>query len=222
MNQVSQKKMFLESEGDLWFSRNQLSVEKRKLPDDDVILQEVLDLAKHLNLSESLNILELGCGDGTRLAWLKQNLNANCFGIEPSAKAVAAAQSKGINAIQGVADSIPFPSKSIDILIFGFCLYLCDREDLFRIASEADRVIAQSGWIIILDFFSQVPSAKPYHHLMGIKSYRMDYRNLFTWHPFYECYTHKVRHHIDAGYTDFREEWVSVSVLRKNQSGLNE
>lgn len=36
-------------------------------------------------------MLEVGCGDDTRLAWLKNNLNSDCYGIGPSAQAVAAA-----------------------------------------------------------------------------------------------------------------------------------
>ena len=58
---------------------------------------------------------------------------ADCYGIEPSAQAVAAACAKGINVMQGTADVLPFDNQSFDIVIFGFCLYLCDREDLFEL-----------------------------------------------------------------------------------------
>ena len=30
---------------------------------------------------DTLKILEIGCGDGTRLAWLQDNLNIDCFGM---------------------------------------------------------------------------------------------------------------------------------------------
>ena len=166
-------------------------------------------------------VLEIGCGDGTRLAWLKANLNADCYGIEPSAQAVAAACAKGINVQQGTADVLPFESQSFDIVVFGFCLYLCDREDLFRIASEADRVLRSPGWLMIMDFYSTVPRARDYHHRPGLQSLKMDYRGLFTWHPDYECMTHKVRHHSEASYTDVQDEWVAVSVLRKCHRELN-
>lgn len=167
-----------------------------------------------------LKVLEVGCGDGTRLVWLKNNLNADCYGIEPSALAVAAACAKGINVQQGTADVLPFDDQSFDIVIFGFCLYLCDREDLFRIASAADRVLRSPRWLMLLDFFSPVPRAKTYHHRPGVQSYKMDYRTLFNWHPDYECMTHKLRHHSEGGYTDEQDEWVAVSVLRKSQKEL--
>lgn len=213
---VKQKEIFLQSEGDAWFTRNQQGVACRKLPDDDALLREILDLLP-VNAEGKLKVLEVGCGDGTRLAWLKNNLNADCHGVEPSAQAVAAARAKGINALQGTADALSFDSQSFDIVIFGFCLYLCDREDLFRIASEADRVLRSPGWLLIMDFFSPTPRARTYHHRPGMQSYKMDYQTLFTWHPDYECMTHKIRHHGEASYTDDPDEWVAVSVLRKYQ-----
>ena len=217
---MKQKEIFLQSEGDAWFIRNQQGVATRKLPDDDLILREILDIHGQSGGGGRLKVLEIGCGDGTRLAWLKNNLNADCYGIEPSIKSVAAACAKGINVTQGTADILPFADQSFDIEIFGFCLYLCDREDLFSIASSANRVLHAPGWLIILDFFSPVPYAKVYRHRPGVQSYKMDYRTLFNWHPDFECMTHKIRHHSDAGYTDDQDEWIAVSTLRKHQKGI--
>lgn len=213
---VKQKEIFLQSEGDAWFIRNQQRVAGRKLPDEDALLRELIDFFP-INGDGAVKVLEVGCGDGTRLAWIKNNLNAECYGVEPSEQAVSAARAKGINALQGTADVLPFDSQSFDIVIFGFCLYLCDREDLFRIASEADRVLRSPGWLMMLDFFSPKPRARVYHHRPGVQSYKMDYRTLFTWHPDYECVTHKIRRQGEATYTDMPEEWVAVSVLRKYQ-----
>ena len=177
---MKQKEIFLRSEGDAWFTRNQQGVATRKLPGDDALLRELLDFLPVNATGGGEKVLEIGCGDGTRLAWLKDNLNADCNGIEPSAEAVAAACTKGINVQQGTADVLPFDNQSFDIVIFGFCLYLCDREDLFRIASEADRVLRTPGWLVIMDFYSTVPRARTYHHRPGVQSYNMDYRSLFA------------------------------------------
>ena len=165
-------------------------------------------------------MLEVGCGEGVRLAWLKNNLDADCYGIEPSAQAVAAACAKGLNVQQGTADILPFDDQRFDIVIFGFCLYLCDREDLFRIASAADRVLRAPGWLMILDFFSPMPCAKTYHHRPSVLSYKMDYRTLFNWHPDYECMIHKMQHHGKGGFTDEQDEWMAVSILRKHHKDL--
>ena len=85
--------------------------------------------------------------------------------------------------MQGTADRLPYRDGLFDVVVFGFCLYLCDREDLFRIASEADRVLNDQGWLIIHDFYSPVPTRRDYHHKTGIYSYKMDYKTLFEWHP---------------------------------------
>jgi ubiquinone/menaquinone biosynthesis C-methylase UbiE len=218
---MKQKQVFLQSEGDAWFTRNQHAVAIPKLPYDDPILREIIDTNINVVKGRKLRVLEVGCGDGTRLAWLKNNLDADCYGIEPSFKAVEVACAKGVNAQQGTANILPYDDLSFDIVIFGFCLYLCDREDLFRIASEANRVLRMPGWLIILDFYDPTPSTKDYHHRPGLLSYKMDYRTLFTWHPDYECMTHKVRHHSEGGHTDERDEWVAISILRKHQEALN-
>ncbi len=147
---------------------------------------------------------------------MKDNCDFECYGVDPSAKAVEAAKEKGVEASQGTADQLPFDDQSFDIVIFGFCLYLCDREDLFRIACEADRVLKNPGWIVILDFYSETPLRREYHHHLGMFSYKMDYRKLFMWNPGYTSYSHKLCHHQEGGYTDDPQEWVATSVLRKN------
>jgi SAM-dependent methyltransferase len=217
---MKQKEIFLQSEGDAWFSRNEKSLATRQLPRDDILLIEILDILRSARIGSRPKVLEVGCGDGARLAWLKNNLDADCHGIEPSARAVAAARAKGVDVQQGTADVLPFDDQGFDIVIFGFCLYLCDREDLFRIASAADRVLRSPGWLMILDFFSPASRANTYHHCSGIESHKMDYRTLFSWHPNYECVTHKLHCHGESGYTDDKDEWTAVSILRKYQRDI--
>lgn len=211
---MKQKDIFLNVEGNAWFDRNEAALTKRSLPGDDPILMQLIAL-KPLTEGAQLKILEIGCGNGVRLSWLKNNMNADCHGIEPSLKAVAVARANGVQARQGTADSLPFESQSFDVVIFGFCLYLCDREDLFQISREADRVLKRKGWIAIQDFFSPVPRANVYHHLAGVQTYKMDYRKLFDWHPDYECIAHRISHHCETSHTDDPNEWVAVSVMRK-------
>lgn len=210
---MQQKEVFLKSEGDAWYARNKNKISTRQLPASDLLLAEIIEISSVAN--KTLQVLEIGCGDGSRLAWIKENLDLTCTGLDPSSIAVDVAKSKGLSVQKGSADALPFENNSFDLVIFGFCLYLCDREDLFRIAMEADRVLRRPGWLMIIDFYSAYPNHKPYHHSPGLKSYKMDYRSLFTWHPDYECMTHKIRHHDHLSYTDDQGEWTSVSVIRK-------
>ena len=212
---MKQRDVFLESEGDAWFERNVGGGAPRTVDESDPLIAEVLGLADTLPLS-SASILEIGCGDGARLAWLRQHRGCECSGLDPSARAVEAASARAVAAQRGTAERLPFADRTFDVVMFGFCLYLCDREDLFRIAAEADRVLKNPGWLLIHDFHSPSPSQRAYHHRAGIYSHKMDYRTLFTWHPGYTSYSHKVRHHAAGGYTDEPGEWVATSVLRKH------
>ena len=163
-----QKKVFCESEGDGWYERNRavLVNEGTRVKDDPVIAS----LSAHQILARS--ILEIGASNGWRLAALKTVYPAARFcGIEPSAQAVKDAPA-GLEIVQGTVDNLPWPEKTFDLVIFGFCLYLCDRDDLFRIAAEADRVLDDGGHIIIYDFHVPNSYRNAYSHYEGLHSYR--------------------------------------------------
>lgn len=212
---MKQRNIFLDGEGNAWYERNAGRVGERKLPNSDPLLQEILELPA---LETGAKILEIGCGDGTRLSWLNKNKGFACYGVEPSSLAVEAARGRGIDAHRATAEQLPFPDRMFDVVMFGFCLYLCDRDDLFRIATEADRVLKNPGWLLILDFYSRAPTKQAYHHRTGLFSHKMDYRTLFTWNPAYTTVTHRVRHHSEGVYTDDPNEWTATSVLRKRLS----
>lgn len=215
---MQQKDIFLYSEADAWFERNQLSVAKINFATEDTVTAvtvEIAHLSQYAQRRERMQILEIGCGEGRRLAWLSEKLDADVFGVEPSTMAVAQACGRGVKAQRGTADNLPFDNAKFDILIFGFCLYLCDRQDLFRISQEADRVLKPEAWLVINDFFAPAPVRREYHHKLGVYSYKMDYRVLFDWHPAYTCYAHRLNHHEQSSFTDDSQEWVATSVLRK-------
>jgi SAM-dependent methyltransferase len=212
---MKQRDVFLQSEGNAWLERNPPHRSAREFPESDDLLTAILQLPATQGASPA-KILEIGCGGGSRLAWLRQQRGFDCYGLDPSAKAVEAAAAQGVFAQQGTAEELPFDTEAFDIVVFGFCLYLCDREDLFQIACEADRVLRNPGWIVIRDFYSPTPTQRPYLHRSGIFSFKMDYRTLFTWHPGYHSFFHKLGHHVDGTYTDDTDEWVATSVLRKS------
>ena len=210
----TQKQVFLQSEADAWHERNNGFVRKRDFSHDPVV-RAVRDVA---GSSKNLKVLEIGCGGGHRLAWLAKTLGAEVNGIDPSIKAVAEAQRLGVAATNGTADELPYKDKSFDVVVFGFCLYLCDRQDLFQIAKEADRVLKAQGWLVIQDFFAKSSIVRDYSHMPGILCHKMDYRALFEWHPAYTCLSHQVSHHTADRFTDDTQEWVATSVLRKSST----
>lgn len=213
---MQQKDIFLQSEADAWYRRNQAALAQRDFSSEDPVVSAILEIAATRSAGDApLRILEVGCGEGRRLAWLAQHLGAEVYGVEPSSLAVEQARSRGVDAARGTADALPYEDGRFDILIYGFCLYLCDRQDLFRIAQEADRVLKPDAWLVINDFHAQAPVRREYHHRPGVYSYKMDYRKLFDWHPAYACHAHRVSHHATQAYTDEPDQWVALSVLRK-------
>jgi ubiquinone/menaquinone biosynthesis C-methylase UbiE len=174
---MTQKEVFLDFEGDNWFKRNN---NLSSVTETDIVVEKI----KSLGLNPS-SILEIGSSNGRRLTKLKEIYpHSTCRGLEPSQAAIDAAP-KTIEIKRSTADKIPYANKSFDLLIFGFCLYLCDPEDYFTIASEANRVLKDEGYIIIYDFYSRRPYINPYHHHAGIQSHKMDFGSLFLANPLY-------------------------------------
>lgn len=219
MKNIKQSQVFLDSEADEWFKRNEKAVMQKNFS-SDLVVKEVSKIILMSSPHHKLSILEVGAGHGKRLEYLsKTDGVGRVDGVEPSLQAIELAKNKGITLVRGTAEHLPFESGIFDVLIFGFCLYLCDRKDLFKIASEADRVLKNNGWIIINDFYAPLLVQRPYSHKDGISTFKMDYRKLFEWHPDYTCYSHHVTNHDHPEiYTDDSQEWMAVSVLRKKTS----
>ncbi|MBT5996066.1 MAG: class I SAM-dependent methyltransferase [Candidatus Marinimicrobia bacterium] len=211
-NRTEQKEVFLKSEADQWFDRNKESYKIRKA-EGNISLQ----FLKSIKLSPN-KILEIGCSNGNRLVLLKDTFNSDCWGIDPSSKAISEGKKMypEISLHVGTADSLPFESDSFDTIIFGFCLYLCDRNDLFKIAYEVDRCLKNEGTLIIEDFSPPFPYKNKYSHLDGIYSYKMDYSKMFNWNPNYSEIANIAYSHSGFQERDIPNEKVSTIVLRKN------
>lgn len=210
-----QRDVFLSGEGDAWFHRNRRA-QPLVAPTDDLLLPTLLDLP--LEEGAGTVVVEVGCGQGLRLYALAQEKGWRVHGLDPSAAAVAAAAELGVEARVGTAEQLPYASQSVDLLVFGFCLYLCDRDDLFQIAAEAHRVLKPSSWLAILDFWSPQHCSNSYCHRLGVQSYKANLPEMFRWHPAYVITDHSVRHHTTRIRTDDSDEWVSATVIRKSNN----
>ena len=214
MEKTTQKSVFLGSEGDAWFERND-PVLGREHAAKDPILAAVKRLP-----AKPRSILEIGASSGWRLAALRESTGACCIGIEPSARAVKAATARyaDITMHRGTADALPCADGEVDLLIVGFCLYVCDRSDLFRIAAECDRVLADGGRLIILDFHSAIPWRNPYVHVPGMYTYKMQYDAMFTWNPAYRIAEQRLTDH-RSGAGDDPADRLALTVLVKDLAG---
>lgn len=214
---MKQSEIFLRSEGDGFHRRNQRAFAELGSgsgSQDDQVIQCLRTLAL-----KPRRILEIGCSNGWRLDLMRREFGAECFGIDPSSEAVAqgAATYPGVTLTTGTAECLPYQAGYFDLVVFGFCLYLCDRQDLFMIAAEADRVLAESGCLMIFDFFPPLPYRNRYRHFDGVFCYKMDYAALFLWNPAYALISRVV--FADRGSDMINpDDRLSVATLRKDST----
>ena len=189
-SKVGQKDEFLAGEGDAWFFRNP-GVSKR--PESKLAGDPLLAAIRTVGLKPT-SVLEVGSSNGWRLNALAREFGAEACGIDPSEAALVDGRKRYpvLDLRKGTADSLPFPEAQFDLVILGFCLYLCDRSDLFTIAAEVDRVLRDEGSVAIHDFTAPNPRRTPYRHRQGLYSYKMDYSRMFTWNPAYTLTFHRL------------------------------
>ena len=208
--------MFLELEGNKFHSRNRIQ-EPTRIYENDLVVNHFKRIRE--SYTHKISVVDVGCGQGGRIGLLKNQYSDRFIGIDPSSEAINEVNKLGIEGYVATADDLPFHDKSIDVLIYSFSLYLCDREDLFKILYESNRVLKEQGWIIIYDFWSKYHTWNLYKHNTKIKSFKLDLPSMFTWHPFYTMMDHTVRAHNEWKYTDCPDEWTAVTTIRKNELG---
>jgi ubiquinone/menaquinone biosynthesis C-methylase UbiE len=210
---VSQSKVFLDSEGDDWFKRNKAAISsKSNYYETDTIKRVLQHYKDSIN-----NILEIGCGNGVKLSNLCNFFNATGSGIDPSAAAVDNGNELHNNLQLSVstASKLPYKADAFDLVYFGFCLYLVDRNEILQAVSEADRVLKSGGFLAILDFDPKQRHKRPYHHKPSLFSYKTSYADFFTAGGHYylvakESFSHGTNH-----FTADSDERVSISILYK-------
>lgn len=175
-----QEAKFVNSEGDAWFLRN------KDKPYIDHLGHAVRNCG--IDLAHA-NIMEIGCGRGDCIGHLSMKTDGVCIGIDPSSQSIASASARfsDVRFMRGTARSLPNTiGHDFDIIIYGFCLYLCDRESLFQIIQESDELLREDGGrLIIYDFDPDHAHKVAYHHVPGLFTYKQDYSKLWLANPAY-------------------------------------
>jgi SAM-dependent methyltransferase len=191
---MSQTEIMLICEADAWLDRN-----REKLGMDDRVTEVIRDLK--LNPER---VIEVGCSNGWRLERLQKEFGCLTLGVEPGQRAVKEARARDLCVYRATADAMPIHSRWADLLIYGFCLYLTEPGDWFRIASEGDRVLKAGGHIVIHDFAGDGDlKSVPYRHRRGVFSYHFDFGRLWIGHPLYR------------GVTSIEFKGERITVMRK-------
>jgi ubiquinone/menaquinone biosynthesis C-methylase UbiE len=187
------KEYFFKKGGDDYFYRNKNKIINFK---NELLSKVILN---NLN-NKIVNVLEVGCSDGSRLLYLsKKYKKINFFGVDPSS--VALKNKNSFFYKKATADKLPFKKSFFDIIIYGFCLYLTDNQDLIKIVYEADRVLKKNGIIIILDFYQKKIEYRKFSHQRGHYVRKMDCSKLFSWSPNYKVLNIKKEKYEKKDYT---------------------
>ena len=110
-------------------------------------------------IEKDKKVLDVGCGDGTLMEFLKNNKKTNIRGLEISKNKVQECIAKGLTVIEGNAekDLAQFPDKSFDYVVLSQTLqaFLNPElviNELLRIGKKAIVTIPNFGyWRIRLD-----------------------------------------------------------------------
>tara|TARA_Y100001970_G_C14197531_1_gene839020 strand:+ start:1188 stop:1784 length:597 start_codon:yes stop_codon:yes gene_type:complete len=112
-------------------------------------------------IKKDKRVLDVGCGDGTLMKYLKDNKNVDTRGLEISKDNVQLCISKGLSVIEGNAekDLQQFPNLSFDYVILSQTLqafYNPEKviDDLLKVANKAIVTIPNFGyWKVRLHLF---------------------------------------------------------------------
>ncbi len=192
---MRQAEVFIRGEGAAWMQRNQGRYDPKFDP--------VLEAIENYGIVPD-RVLEVGCANGRRLEAIHDIYGSHVMGIDPCNDAIT----KNVPVFKGTADDLSgFRFHPFDLLIYGWCLYLCDPEDYFKIASEGDRVLQDGGFLIIYDFKDCYPHYKrPYKHKEGLFSHHFDFPKLWINHPAYKIV--RISH----------QDETSVTILKKKMA----
>ena len=214
----TQKDAFLEYEADSYFARNQ-SILKDYSPEKDSVLKTIQDY-RYI----PKRVLEIGCNAGYRLNGLK-TIYSECqvYGIEPSIDAIEYGKNnyQNISLIQGMADDLSiFEDGFFDLVIIGFVLYVVDRNILLKTISEIDRVLADKGILLNIDFYAQTPSVNAYSHIDSMKAYtyKQNYDEIFLASRLYQCIDKRSFSHVDKQFNisdDYYNKY-NITTMKKD------
>ena len=211
---VTNREFFAEGEANQWFERNHKQL-------SNIITDAVSELANWLLpfKGQISDILEIGCGSGDRIDLLSSKLEANGYGLEPSAVAVDYINKNfpKIRAEIGFGDNVSFVQK-FDLVHLGFFLYLVDREYFLRCIAEADRSVKFGGFLSIIDFETPFPYSNKYDHKDGVFSHKQNNSDVFVASGLYSVVNKFQFSHNNFHFDEEIDERVSITLLYKEKS----
>jgi SAM-dependent methyltransferase len=113
-------------------------------------------------------ILEVGPGRGELAERMHRELDARVIAVDQSERMVALTEARGIEAIVGDAEDLPFRDGIFDVVVAAWMLY--HAQDLDRTVRELRRVLRPDGRLVAV-----TNSERSQHELWSLVGYRPSY-----------------------------------------------
>ncbi len=197
-------------EADRYFIRN-----KNNTP--NLIDKKILDLIR-INSIKANNILEIGCGNGTKLNQYSKLCNSRkSYGIDLSKKAILNGKRnyKDLKLLNISSIEIDKIKINFDIIICGFFLYHLDRELIFKQFDLIHKKLTKNGLLLIWDFDPLFKHSNKDFNSKKLTSFKMSYDSFLIESGLFEIiYKHKFK--ISTRYKrKFKSDTVSFTLFKK-------
>lgn len=129
------------------------------------------------------------------------------FGVEPSCEMRKIAMERGLEVIDGIAESLPFPNESYDLALM--VTTVCFLDDIQKAFREVHRILVPSGAFVVAFIDKESPIGKLYLNMKN----RDPFYRLATFYSTEEILDNLQK----AGFKDFRV----VQTLFRNLKEIN-
>jgi SAM-dependent methyltransferase len=108
-------------------------------------------LDRELQKKQNLRLLDIGCGTGFSLVWLRKRYNSEqAYGVDLSPHAAALWRLRNLDTVAvSSADCLPFESNAFDLVTCFDVIYQLDSDSARRAAEEMQRVLKPGGLLFI-------------------------------------------------------------------------
>ncbi len=123
-------------------------------PGELALTEEALSSAE---LDKGSAVLDIGCGNGESIHWIKEHYGCRVAGLEPDRERLAKAIELNPQAeiYAALAEEMPFADNSFDVVLAECSVSLF--ADATKALMQISRVLKKKGMLIITDVYAQQP-----------------------------------------------------------------